>query len=146
MILIFNYPVIQCERNFKVHQTQPAGQSMDITDELEMGKPWLDSTKNAQLTRINRYQLEILFIESGIALEVWMYSTHLNFWAYVPDTYRDRVQGFLGNMDENRNNEFHTRENTNPLQNINTDQEIYPHLENHCELFIIVLQVKKICN
>ena len=121
-----------------MYQTQ-GDQSVDITNNLQVGQPWRDSTGNAELTRRNSYDLDVSFFESGIALRISMYRTHLNFRAFVPDTYRDRTQGFLGNLDSNPNNEFHTRENTNPIPNLVTDQQIFPHLDNHCELLIELL-------
>ena len=106
---------------------------MDITNELEIGQPWHSADGNAELTRLDGVNLLVSYFESGIALTVTMYGSYLNFRAFVPDTYKDRTQGFLGNLDGNPNNEFHTRENTNPIPNINTDQQIFPHLEAHCE-------------
>lgn len=122
---------MQCERGFQVHHTG-GEQSIDITSQLEINRPWNDREKNAELIRKNSYRLEASFFESGIFLEIDMYSTHLNFRAYVPDSYTGRTQGFLGNLDSNPNNEFHLRDNT-IIPNINSDREIFPHLEEHCE-------------
>ena len=117
-----------------MHQTQ-ADQSVDITSNLQIGQPWRNlPERTVELTRTDQFNLLVSFFESGIALKVTMYQSHLNFRAFVPDTYKDRTQGFLGNLDGDRDNEFHTRENTNPLPNIATDQQIFPHLEEHCKL------------
>ena len=73
------------------------------------------------------------FIESSVALNVFDGGSHLNFRVFVPRTYVGRTQGFLGNNDGIPDNEFHTRQNTVSIPNISTDQQIFPHLETHCE-------------
>ena len=123
---------MQFERGFRVHQTW-SNQSEDITSQLQIGQTWRDATGNAELTRRNSVTLDVAFLESSVALEISNHGTYLNFRVFVPKIYIERTQGFLGNNDGNRNNEFHTRQNTNPIPNINTDQQIFPHLETHCE-------------
>lgn len=103
---------------------------MEITNQLQIGHPL--RTGNVELTRTDR-DLVASFFESGVALIMSNYGSHLNFRVYVPRTYENRTQGFLGNLDESPDNEFHTREDSNPVPNINTDQQIYPHLEDHCK-------------
>lgn len=119
----------QFEKGFRVFQTQPQQRELviDIGQSLRVDNA-------AELTRINSWRLVISFYESGIALILDdVFDLFITFIAYVPRTYEDRTQGFLGNLDGNFDNEFHTRDNTNPIPNTGTDRLIYLHLEEHCE-------------
>ena len=126
------YYIMQFERGFRVHQTW-SNISEDITNRLHIGRKWKDATGNAELTRTDGRNLEVSFLESHISLTVTDGGSYLNFRMFLPRTYAGRTQGFLGNFDGDQNNEFHTRQNTDPIPNINTDQQIFPHLETHCK-------------
>lgn len=112
-----------------MHQTQP--ELVDITNQLLIGQPWHDSTGNAELTRTDSHNLVVSFFESGIKLELTGWGS---FRAFVPRTYENRIQGFLGNLDRNLDNEFHTRENA--IVHLNNNHEIFPHLQAQCKSYM----------
>ena len=116
----------QCERVFKVYDTSN-DQSVDITSELEIGQPWPRNgvPDNVVITRLDQRQIEVLFFESGIRLTISMYTSYMNFHAFVPDTFKLKTEGFLGDLDGNPNNEFGT---------ITNERQIYDHLETKCKL------------
>lgn len=116
-----------------MYQVQTNGLVNDITDKLQIGRPWIDASSNVQLTRQYGIRLEAVFFGTGIFLQVDMRSSWVNFRVYVPHRYKDRTQGFLGNLDGNATNEFHTKENTSPRPDISSYREICEHLEEHCE-------------
>jgi hypothetical protein len=69
---------------------------------------------------------------SGIALKLDDYGSWLDYQVRVPRKYKNRVQGFQGNLDGVDSNEFHLRNNT-AVPNLNSDRVIYPHLEYECK-------------
>ena len=133
---------LQCEKGFKVYQTHNA-QSVNITNQLVIGQSWRDPNGNVELRRMHSNGLLVLFYESGIALYIWFNERSdnlqwINFNVLVPTTYKNRTQGFLGNLDGDWTNEFHTRESLAPVT-FDTDgeseeQQIHSHLNSHCEL------------
>jgi hypothetical protein len=123
---------MQLERHFIVHQTQPA--LLDITELLQIGVPFQvrDSNGNVlvELITYDRFNLDVLFFESGIRLRL----SGNRYEAFVPRNDGRTTQGFMGNLDAEINNEFHTRENTNPVNIDHTsDREIYSHLQDNCK-------------
>lgn len=113
---------------------------MDQLIQLQEGQRWLDPNGNAELTRTSFFHLDVSFFEVGIKLTLTDWGSQIDFTVLVPKTYAERTQGFLGNLDEREDNEFHTRENTIALPNLIgnagqvTEQLIFPHLETLCKL------------
>lgn len=73
-----------------------------------------------------------------------MHGSYMDFEVYVPVKYRDRTQGFLGNLDGSPDNEFHKKENTDPLLNIVNERQIFDHLDSECKTLynkVFVLEV-----
>ena len=138
---------LQCEKGFKVYQTHTT-QSVNITDQLlVIGEPYYDPNGNVELRKIYTNVLLVLFYESGIALQLLFLEGHgsqwINFDVRVPPTYNNRTQGFLGNLDGDWTNEFHTRESLTPVTfNGNGESEVRQidsHLNSHCELSVVHL-------
>ena len=98
---------------------------MEITDTLLTlnGQPWFDPTGRAMLAvdgnncnpgyRDNFTPLTIAFYDSGVILVACVYQRgsehYINFRIQVPQSYSGRTQGFLGNFDSVRTNEFYER-------------------------------------
>lgn len=113
--------------------------NIDITDNLVNGQPWRDTTGRAELLRIDN-TLIVDFFNSRVRIKA-IINTHLqhqmNFEVQVPHIYKGRVQGLLGNFDDNRANEFYTR-NGEPVPGDGlrlTDADLLEHLTT-CKLNI----------
>ena len=109
----------------------------DITSDL----PWRVDP-NVELQRSGN-RLTATFFEYGVVLTVdarnYGSFCWVDFRILVPRTYRSITQGFLGNLDGNRDNEFHTRQSTNPVPNVSRESEIRGHLDRHCKSIICII-------
>ena len=111
---------------FRVFQTN-LEENVEITDDLRQlnGEQWFDSTGRASLamTGNNCYDyygdtftpLTVAFYDSGVLLVACVYKRglehYINFRIHVPQSYSGRLQGFFGNYDSKKENEFHVRDN-----------------------------------
>ena len=118
------------DSGFSIFQTKP-GPSIDITDQLENGEPWFSATEEVMLLRESN-QLTVSFYKYGIFLIVRRLSTggeyYINFDIQVPKTFARKTRGFLGNLDDNYNNDLHKRGDTTPLPSF-ADHHILEPLE-----------------
>jgi hypothetical protein len=123
-----------------VLQTKP-GPVVDITAELVEGQLWYDEMLEAVLVK-DRRRLTAAFFESGIVftatIHLYRSEYYMNFVVQVPKSrFRGRTQGFLGNLDSDRTNEFYRRGETIPITDHNLyDRELYQILST-CELIVI---------
>ena len=118
-------------------QTRP-GPVVDITTELVEGQLWYDETLEAVLVKDGQ-RLTVAFFESGVVFKanVYQYRSEyfMNFIVQVPRSrFQRRTRGFLGNLDDNRTNEFYRRGESIPITDHNLrDRQLYQTL-NTCEL------------
>jgi hypothetical protein len=122
---------------FRVWQTKP-GIPVEITADLIEGEPWHDSTRKSSLTRKGR-QLTAAFFESGIIIIASANpfgrpgEYYINFQIRIPkEPYFGKTRGFLGNLDNNRVNEFHRRGSSTILPDTISERDLKGHLET-CE-------------
>ena len=106
------------ESGFRVLQTRP-GPVTDITSNLVDGETWIDETFEALFIKQGR-QLTAAFFESGIVFRAtvnqYRSEYYMNFNVQVPrSTFQGQTQGFLGNFDGNRTNEFYRKGETTPI-------------------------------
>ena len=122
-------------------QTRP-GPIVDITAELVEGQLWYDETLEAVLVK-DRQRLTAALFESGIVFTAtvnqYRSEYYMNFVVQVPKSrFQRRTQGFLGNLDSDRINEFYRRGETIPIADNNLrDRELYQILST-CELIILL--------
>ena len=118
-------------------QTRPAP-VVDITTELVEGQLWYDETLEAVLVKDGQ-QLTAAFFESGIVFQAtvnqYRSEYYMNFIVQVPKSrFQRRTRGFLGNLDNNRTNEFYRRGESTPVtDHYLRDRQLYQTL-NTCEL------------
>lgn len=99
-------------------KTKP-GPPVNITNELENGKPWFDSAEEIMLLREDN-TLTACFYKFGIVLtatikSVWKDEYYMNFEIQVPETFAGRTRGFFGNLDGVYSNDLYRRWETTPL-------------------------------
>lgn len=118
---------------FRVWQTKP-GTPVEITEDLEEGKIWLDSTRKSTLRRDGQ-QLTAAFFESGIILIASAYPAgdpgeyYINFQIRIPkQTYFGKTRGLLGTLDDDGTNDFYRRRSTTPLSNTISESDLLQHL------------------
>ena len=118
---------------FRVWQTKP-GIPVEITADLKEGQIWSDSTKKSSLKRNGR-QLTAAFFESGVVLIASANPAgnpgeyYINFQIRIPKlAFFTRTRGFLGNLDDDRTNDFYRRGSTVPLSNAISERDLKDHL------------------
>ena len=118
---------------FRVWQTKP-GIPVEITDDLEEGDIWVDSTRKSSLRKDGR-ELTAAFFESGIVLIASANPRgnpgeyYINFQIRIPKlTYFERTRGFLGILDDDGTNDFYRRGSTTPLPNTISERDLKDHL------------------
>ena len=105
---------------YKIFQTKPRDLVSEITlhngesyviDSSSMNSPWPE----VLLTRMNN-QLHVAFYDTGIVLIVKTYERpteyNVDFEVRVPQNFRQKTRGFLGNFDSDPSNEFYMRSGT----------------------------------
>lgn len=112
---------------FKVFQTKPEP-STDITDLLQEGQPWIDSTGKAELTK-NGKKLIVAFYKSGITIDATAYprgnqDVYMKYEVRVPRSFSGETRGLLGIL--GKNGLYMKGDSTTPIQN--TEREIYKQL------------------
>lgn len=119
---------------FRVWQTKP-GNPVEITDDLEEGQVWLDSTRKSSLKR-NGNELTAAFFESGVVLTATAnpygeeFEYYINFQIRIPRTaFFKRTRGFLGNLDDDSTNDFYRRRSNTPLSNSISERDLLEHLK-----------------
>ena len=105
---------------FKIFQTKPQGNVGEIT--LQNGQSFSspptsmsNSWPDVLLTRMNK-QLHVAFYDTGITLIIKTYERpmeyNVDFEVRVPQIFRGKTRGFLGNFDSDPSNEFCRRSGT----------------------------------
>ena len=92
-------------------KTKP-GTHVEITDEVQNGKLWFDSTEEVILLR-EQNKLTASFFKSGIVLSVRINRIwgdyYMDFEIKVPTTFYGKTRGLLGILDGNKTNDLHVR-------------------------------------
>lgn len=112
-------PQVGMSPGFKIFQTKPQGNAREIT--LQNGETFtspyasMSNRPEVLLTRRNT-QLHVAFYDTGITLIIKVYERpseyNTDFEVRVPQTFRQKTRGFLGNFDSDPSNEFYRRSGT----------------------------------